>query len=539
VASAPRHPDRVGDKPPTSATVDPDGAADGDPGVVHDSARSATAGHMRGSSLLLVGRVLSLGVNFVVQVLIARYLSQTAYGAWAYALSLVVLGQTLATLGLDRGASRFLAVYDERKDYARLLGTILMVIGTVLSIGLALILLVIGGQSLLTDHLVGNGQAVSLLVILVFLTPIQALDDLMGGVLAVFSQARAIFLRKYVLGPLFRLTVVILLVMTSQDVTFLAIGYVVAGGVGLLLYAGILWRSLGERGIREHLRLREARLPIRELLAFTIPLMSTDLVYASLATTDAIVLQHFWGSGTVAAYRVIQPLATMNQLVFSSFTLLYLPAAARLFARDDRTGVAHLYWRTAIWVAVFSFPVFAITTTLAGPVTTALYEQRYSGSAPYLAVVSIGYYLNAAFGFNGLTLRVYGFLRYILVSNLVVVLVNIGLNLALVPHYGPMGGAIATASTLVLHNVIKQLGLRRGTGIDVFDWQYLRVYVVIAVAAGALAAVQLLLGPPLYVGVGLAAIASLIVLFVNRHLLDMAETFPELARIPGLRRLLT
>lgn len=492
---------------------------------------------MRGSSLLLVGRLVALGINLGVQVLIARYLSQTEYGAWAYALSLVTLGEALTTLGLDRGVGRFLAVYDERRDYDRLLGTLVLVAGVVGAVGVSLVLLVTGARSWLAGTAVGDGQAVALLAVLILLAPIQSADNLLGGVLAVFASARAIFVRKYLLGPGLRLVVVLLLVLTEQDVGFLAAGYVAAGAVGMLLYLAVLWHVLADRGVRSHLRLRTARIPFREVLGFTVPLLSTDLVYVSMATTDALLLQHFWGSQEVAEFRVVQPLANLNLVVYSSFTLLFMPAASRLFTRGDRAAVADLYWRTAVWVAVLSFPMLALTTTLAGPVTLALYEPRYAGSAVFLTVVSVGYYLNAAFGFNGLTLRVYGFVRFTLFTNLVVLALNVALNLALIPAHGALGAAVATAATLIIHNALKQWGLRRGTGIDVFDGRYLRVYAVVLLAVGALAGVQLLLHPGLAVGIVLSAVASLIVLVANRRLLDVGGTFPELRRVPLLRRL--
>jgi O-antigen/teichoic acid export membrane protein len=493
---------------------------------------------MRGSSLLLGGRLVALAINFGVQVLIARYLSQTEYGAWAYALSLVTLGEAVTTLGLDRGVGRFLAVYDERRDYDRLLGTLVLVAGVVGAVGLSLVLLVTGARSWLAGTAVGDGQAVALLVVLILLAPIQSADNLLAGVLAVFASARAIFVRKYLLGPGLRLVVVLLLVLTERDVGFLAAGYVVAGAVGVLLYLAILWHVLADRGIRSHLHLRTARIPFREVLGFTIPLLSTDLVYVSMATTDALLLQHFWGSQEVAEFRVVQPLANLNLVVYSSFTLLFMPAASRLFTRGDRAAVADLYWRTAVWVAVLSFPMLALTTTLAGPVTLALYEPRYAGSAVFLAVVSVGYYLNAAFGFNGLTLRVYGFVRFTVFTNLAVLVLNVALNLALIPAHGALGAAVATAATLITHNALKQWGLRRGTGIDVFDRHYLRVYVIVLLAAGALAGVQLLLRPGLAVGLVLSAVASLAVLVANRRLLEVGSTFPELQRVPLLRRLL-
>jgi O-antigen/teichoic acid export membrane protein len=499
---------------------------------------SITRRQLRGSSLLLVGRVIALGLNFAVQLLIVRYLSQTDYGAFAYALSFVTLGETVVTFGLDRGVGRFLAVYDEHRDFERLIGTLVLVAGTVLTLGLGLILVVVGLQGLLDGRLIDDPQAWALLLILILLAPIQAADNLLGGVLAVFASARAIFFRKYVLGPGLRLVVVALLIAGSYKVDFLAVGYVLAGLFGVLLYAAMLWRVLSDRGIRSAVRWRAARIPAREILSFTIPLLTTDLVYVALNTTDALVLGHFWGATDVAAYRVVQPLVGLNQLVYSSFTLLYMPAASRLFARGDRDGVAHLYWRTAIWMAVFSFPIFALTTTLAQPVTVGLYEERYADSAIYMALLSFAAYVNVALGFNGLTLRVFGFVRYTVVINLISAAISVVLNLVLIPRYGALGAAVATTISLITFNLLKQAGLRLGTGISVFDRRYLGVYVTIALAALALAVNQLLLHPGLLVGVVMTTVVSALVLLATRRTLAVAELFPEVLRLPFARRIL-
>jgi O-antigen/teichoic acid export membrane protein len=506
------------------------------PARVSSPTSSAAASQIRGSSLLTVGRVLSLGVNFLVQVLIARHLSTTQFGAWAYALSLVTLGETITTFGLDRGASRFLALYDERRDYRRLTGTLLLVAGTILSIGLSLVLLVVGLRGWLSGHVIGDVETVSLLAILITLSPLQAADNLLSGVLATFASAKSIFIRRYVLTPGFRLAVVLLLVLGHQQVRFLAWGYVLSGVVGISLYCVILWQVLGRRGVRQHLRIRNAQIPFKEILGFTVPLLSTDLVYVSMTTTDALLLQHYFGTPEVAALRVIGPLANLNLIIYSSFTLLFTPVAARLLARGDSAGVADLYWRTASWVAVFSFPMFALTATMAKPVTIALYQERYAGSAVFLTLLATGQYFNAALGFNGLTLRVFGLLRYTMVINLVAVVANVALNLVLTPRLGALGAAIATATTLLLHNVLKQLGLRR-TGISVFDWRYAKVYVVIGVVAGALGASALLFDPDVWVSIALAAVGSLVVLLVNRDRLAMHETFPEVMRIPIIKHL--
>ena len=91
---------------------------------------------LRGSSLLLLGQIFSKGANFATQILIVRYLSQSDYGAFAYALSIVALAHSFTTFGLDRAVTRFVPIYHEQQDYNRLFGTLLMVVGTILSVGL-------------------------------------------------------------------------------------------------------------------------------------------------------------------------------------------------------------------------------------------------------------------------------------------------------------------------------------------------------------------------------------------------------------------
>src|SRR3954447_24269228 len=79
----------------------------------------ATRRQIRGSSLLLAGRMLSLVVNFATQVLIVRYLSKADFGAFAYGLSIVSLGEALAVLGLDKAIARFLPIYEEHGAYGK------------------------------------------------------------------------------------------------------------------------------------------------------------------------------------------------------------------------------------------------------------------------------------------------------------------------------------------------------------------------------------------------------------------------------------
>jgi len=161
--------------------------------------------------------VLSLGINFAVQVLVVRYLSKEAYGAFVDAISIDTL--------------------------------------------------------------------LSLLLILIVLTPVQALDDLLAGLFCGHGEATCDLLRKHLLTPSFRLVVVIALILGDAGVFFLTGGYFIAAAVGVAIYASMLVRTLRTQGLLDHFDRRTMRIPAREMLSFTIPLLTTNLVCAVMAVS--------------------------------------------------------------------------------------------------------------------------------------------------------------------------------------------------------------------------------------------------------------
>jgi O-antigen/teichoic acid export membrane protein len=497
-----------------------------------DAAAGAISRQIRGSNLLLAGRVVSLALGLATQIAIVRYLSQTSFGAFAYALSVVAVGQTIATFGLDRAIGRFVPIYQERGDYSRLFGTIAMVAGTIVVLGAG----VIGGVAVLQAALpsvLTEPEIGSLLLILVALAPLQALDTVLVGLFAVLARPRSIFVRTYVLAPGLRLVVVLVAALAGAGVLFLAAGYVVAAAVGSGIYAVVLYRLLRSEGLLERFRLDSIRFPAREVFALTVPLLTTDLVVVLISASDTVLLGYFKGTADVASFAAVKPIAELNHLALLSFTLLFVPLAARLFARDDRAGINELYWQTAAWVAAISFPVFAVTFLFAEPVVGLLYGSRYEESALFLAVLAVGFYVQASLGLNGTTLMVFGRIRYIVGLNGLTILFNLALNLTLIPVYGALGAAIGTSVTLALHNLLKQLALARATSVQFFSRRYAKLYAAIGAGAAVLVAANAL-DAPFVARLAVVVGACLVCFAAARRLLDIAETFPELRRIPFL-----
>lgn len=503
---------------------------------VEAGSRQGARGFLRGSSLLLVGRVLSISINFAVQVLAVRYLAKADYGAFAWAQSIAAMAASTVLLGLNRGVGRFAPIQHERGEYGAMFGTMAMALATVAGLGLVVVALVLGLQGLLAQQ-VDSDLSVGLLLILIALTPIDALDALFETLLAVFAGARAIFFRRYLLAPGLKLLAVVLVMAVQGSVQMLAVAHVVAGLIGIGMYAVLLWRLLAREGLLTQFRPRRIVWKGRELFGFSLPLLTTDLLLAVETPMVVIILERWHSTLEVAELRAVAPVAGLCLVVFQTFKILFKPQAARFYARDDRAGLGDLYWRSAGWLTVFTFPLFALCFFLAEPLTVLLFGHQYAQAGALLAILALGKFFNSALGMNTYMLQVFARVRLIILVNAATAVLGLGLCLWLIPRFGAVGGAAATAATIALRNVFYEVALVTTTHVGAVPRGVLRVYASVLLASAGLYALLSVSGS-IAVMAPAVVLVSLLLPWINRRFLDVLDTFPELAKVPLLRRLL-
>jgi O-antigen/teichoic acid export membrane protein len=497
----------------------------------HDEVR-----HFRGSTILLFGRFIGIALDLVTQVLLVRALTKSEFGAFTFGLTIASMASTVALLGFDKTVSRFVPMYEERGDGRRLAGSLVLAFGIVSGVCIAMLLVALGIQATIGERLIENELARELVLILFFLTPVRAFDSLMTSCFTIFASPRAIVIRRNVLGPGLQLAAVVAVLVTDQPPAVLAVGYVIAGLLGIGLFAVLLFRLLDERGVIERLRRGDISLPIRSLFGFGLPLLSSDVVLLLRTSMVVVLLQYIATSVAVASYQAVLPLARQNLLIYQTFGFLFVPVASRFFARGQHERLREMYWQTSAWIAVATFPALALSVALAQPVTTFLFTDAYADSAIVLAVLSVGHYISAALGFNALTLRVQGSVRFIVTVDVLSAIVSLGSSVILIREFGALGAGIAISATLIVQNLLYQAGLVR-TAIGLPNAAQWWAFGSVGVGIVALIAFQLVLQPPLVVGVVVAGLVSLALVGVNRHALQVGLYFPELMRIPVVRLL--
>ncbi len=505
-----------------------------------EKATETNSGHevdrqLRGSSLLLVGRMLSKVVNFGVQVAIVRLLSKDDFGVFAYGLALALAGELVVKFGLGRGANRFVPYHAERREHAEVMGTLALVCATIVGLGFASFALLWWLSGFGWSGMPA-GEGTRIVLILAVLAPIQALDTIGIQTLACFSRPREILFRKHVLAPGLRAAAVAAVFLAGGGVEMLAVAYLAGGALGLALCLHLAHRQLHVHGVLP-LPVSQWRVPWQPLLRFSFPLMSSDLVFIAFTVVTTVVLMSTDGEAGVAAMRAVIPAAGLIGLVAQSFSMLFMPSAMRFHARGDDDALREHHWKSAAWVTVLSFPLFGLTFGIAPAFVPVLLGEAYAESARLLAILAVGHYVSVCMAFNGETLQVFERTRALVRADLLTMTTGLGLAFLLCPEWGPLGAAIAVTVARLAGAIVRQVVLLRTPGMDAIPESQKRIWAKLALATVLVTAMGWLWQPSFALQLVLLAGLSLALLRSTAPTLDLAGSFPELLRVPFFARL--
>src|SRR3954451_12857514 len=231
-----------------------------------------TQQHIRGSSLLLGGRFISLALALVTETALVRLLSKPDYGDLAFALSVVAIGGAAAALGLDKSAGRFIPIYEEDGRLDRVISSIGTMTTAMVLAGLALMLpLVLLGEQLPAEP-VGRGETLRIVLIVAALIPLSALGSLAVTLMTIFFPPRAVLVQRYILGPGIKLALIGAALLLSDSVELVAVAYVLSSAAILVIYSITLARLLARRRLLSHFRAGVMLETAREIFPFTLPL---------------------------------------------------------------------------------------------------------------------------------------------------------------------------------------------------------------------------------------------------------------------------
>jgi len=185
-----------------------------------------------------------------------------------------------------------------------------------------------------------------------------------------------------------------------------------------------------------------------------------DMIHSKI---DIFMITYFIDPVAVALYSAAKRIAEFFRNFVQAANIVVLPRASNLFAKRDIAGVRNTYYKGLIYSLVMIAPVTLILILIPNSILYLAYEDKYLESAAVLQIVALSALISPIGTIGSSIAGGVGKPKFTFIAMWISVILNIGLNLLLIPKYGALGAALATlgamlvgggAITLMIHRTV-------------------------------------------------------------------------------------
>ena len=386
----------------------------------------------------LVTAVSTLGTSVAV----GRILGPETAGIYSLLFWAISVAVMMSTLGLPSGLTKHVSEYAQREDQITIRQivsrSLLLALGLSAIASLIFYLLIFAGVIYLNVP-----QLVAALAIAAI--PGVAVTNLMTGVLQGLGRFRTLLHINLFAGPAnFVLTLAVLMK-----------GYGLTGLIVLNLFYTLAVSLATGYALRDRLEWKTSRPEPSLILRFRhYALAMSGIVLLDMIVwqkSEILFLSIYSGAKEIAYYSIAYTLISrLMVLLPGSVSGVLLPYISAFHGEGAMAKIEATYYKTTRYLALMTLPIIASGIALANPLIESLYGPTYRPMAPVLSLLLFSGGLAALVA--PAPAVVYGTNRqdFNLKLSSVVAVLNLALDLAIIPKYGAIGAAMANGTAQLI-----------------------------------------------------------------------------------------
>ena len=417
----------------------------------------------KGSGISFILRFGGLAIGYLLTLVIAHLFGAKGLGDYVLAITVLRLFTLLSKIGLDTTSIRFIASFASQKKWTSIFHFRKQVVIILSFTSIISSLLMYFLANPIADLININYRYVEINAFFVmpmafFMLHYQSLRGLKR--IAEFS----FFYRMS--QAFFSVISIVIIYQFTQGSEAPVYAYLVSVFiVSLLSFLSFRYclknRSDGEESAEQEI------MSYSTLLKISIPLMFAQSVQFIMAWTDKLMLGAMTTPEDVGIYHTAFKLSMFAAVALMSINSIAAPKFAEMFGKDDMEGlkkVVHQSTKMIFWTSVplvtifFIFPEFFL----------GLFGEEFKIGVAAFIFLSCGRLISSFSGSVGNVLQMTGNQNIYAKILLFGAILNVTLNLILIPKYGINGAAIASMSSLIVWNLSMVLVVKKKFGFYTF-----------------------------------------------------------------------
>ncbi len=423
------------------------------------SGEASTTRRLAGTIFLI--RVISAGLAYLSQILLARWMGGSDYGIYVYVWTWVLLLGSLMDFGISASAQKIIPEYRASGDDARLRGFVsgsrwmTFAASTLIALGLA-------GLVRLISPSIDPGSIVPLYLGCLTL-PAFVVANTQDGI------ARSHDWMRLGLMPQFIVRQSLIVGFTAGA---FALGFQLGASIAMMASVAAVWLAmLGQmivlnRRLKAHLPAGPRTYDYRGWLKTSLPILLVESFYMLLSYTDVLVLRQFRPSEEVGVYFAVVKTLALVSFIHYAMSATTAHRFTEYHASGDKARLAAYVTHAIAWTF---WPSLAATIILlaVGKPLLALFGPTFVAGYDIMFIAAIGLVVRSAIGPVERLLNMLGHQNICAMAYASAFAINLVLCLQMVPRYGGHGAAAATSLALAFETVLLFWIVRRRLGLHV------------------------------------------------------------------------
>ena len=426
------------------------------------TATDETSAASRMAMIAFAIRIVSAAIAFVSQIILARLMGEFEYGVFVFVWVIVIILGNLSCLGFHTAVIRFLPQYRTAGADEAIMG--LTATARIFAMVSATLIAATGIAAL---YLLGDkieSHYVQPLFVGAFVLPMIALGDVLDG------TARANGWPVHALSPTYIVRPLLILAFVACAI---GLGRMADANTAILAalaaaYLTTIVQFLVVTGkLRSRFPARRVEIHFRTWLLVAFPIFLIEGFYFMLTNADVIIVGIYLPPEKVAVYFAAAKTMAMVHFVYFAVKAAAAQRFSGLVSGADHAALSAFARQTVQWTFWPSLLVGGLVIA-AGPFLLSLFGPAFQDGHMIMVVLFAGILAKAMIGPGEVLLTMAGEHRICAAIYAVALAANLALNVTLIPAWGLLGAATATASAMVVEASLLHIIVRRRLGIVMF-----------------------------------------------------------------------
>lgn len=394
-------------------------------------------------------------VALVLAALLARVLGPSGYGQYSYALAVVTLLAIPVQFGLPTLLVRETARYQLGQEWGKLKG--LLRFANVATLLITCLVLSVAGLIYAAYGDRSESEGSTVLLVALGLLPLIALGNLRGAALRGLGFVIKGQLPEMIFRPALFLAVLLITLAVGHVTPVTAMSAHLMAALLSFLLATLLLRANIPAGVAS----ANPSFSIRPWLLTILPLSFISGMQVINSQVDVLSLGLLKSSSEVGIYKVAATGAIQVPFALSLINAVFAPQFVRLTQSGQLNDLKVLARKASRLSFICALPLVAAFALYGQTIISVVFGDQYSDAYLPLVILAFAQLLSAAGGSINMLLTMMGHEKDVALGIGIATLVNVGLNFLLIPAYGTVGAAIATAISLVAWRLLLLQFVRR------------------------------------------------------------------------------